>query len=132
MSFEFNPFTANLDYYKEHFTVVNHNVDTVLGYGDLLKIHVMDVSGGNRIFTLPDTATAFIGHWIKLVRDGTANWLRVQAGAADRVWNSSVGGYIDCLDSLGVVDTHDYNSVNLVMVAVGQWTTPEFGIWSAY
>lgn len=126
MAFEFNPFTSNFDYYKEHWTVVAHNVDFVLGYGDLLKAHVMDVSVGDRIFTLPIADADHIGYWVKLVRQGVTNWLRVQAAGTDVIWNSSAGGYIDC------DDTHDYCSVNLVIVAVGQWTTPEFGIWSSY
>jgi len=109
-----------------NYTVVTHDTDTVLAASDLGKIHTMDVSGGNRTFTLPATAAGNVGYWVKLVRIGTANWLRIQASHTDVIWNSSAGGYIDC------DDTHDYCSVNLVQAAVGQWTTPEFGIWNSY
>lgn len=53
MSFEFNPFTANFDYYKDNFTVEYHSVNKTLGLGDLKKVHVMNTSLGNRSFTLP-------------------------------------------------------------------------------
>ena len=115
-----------------NYTVVTHNTDTVLTNSDLGKIHTMDVSGGNRTFTLPTTAAAQVGYWVKLVRIGTGNWLRVQAGHTDVIWNSSAGGYIDTVDSLGVPDTHDYTAINLVQAAVGYWTTPEYGIWSSH
>lgn len=109
-----------------YYTVVNHNTNTILTNADLGKIHTMDVSGGDRHFTLPDTNASYIGYWIKLVRIGTAHSLRIYAGATDAIWNSSIGGYIEC------DDTHDYSSVDLVQVAVGRWMTPEFGIWSSY
>jgi len=109
-----------------YYSVVTHNTNTILTNLDLGKIHIMDVSGGNRIFTLPDIDVAHVGYWIKLVRQGTANYLRVQAGAADTIWNSLAGGFIEC-DGL-----HNYSSVNLVAAAVGQWMTPEFGIWGSY
>jgi hypothetical protein len=110
-----------------NYIVVNHNINTILTNADLGKIHIMDVSGGDRIFTLPDTDVGHIGYWLKLVRQGTAHYLRVQAGLADTIWNSLVGGFIECDDLL-----HDYSSVNLVQAAVGQWMTPEFGIWGSY
>jgi hypothetical protein len=110
----------------QSYSLVTHNINTVLAVSDLNKIHTMDVSGGDRSFTLPDTAAGNVGYWVKLVRIGVANILRVQAGAGDMVWNSSVGGYIEC------DDTHDFSSVNLVQAAVGYWTTPEFGIWTSY
>lgn len=115
-----------------NYTVVTHNTDTILTETDLCKIHVMDVSGGDRMFTLPDTTAAYVGYWVMLVRDGVANNLKVQTGGADVIWNSSPGGYIDVHDSLGVLDTHDFGSVYLIQVKNGQWTTPEFGIWTAY
>jgi hypothetical protein len=132
MPWKFNPFTLQLDYFKGWDSVISHDTDTVLTVNDLNKIHVMDTSGGNRTFTLPDATIGYIGYWIKMVRKGATNWLRVQASGTDVIWNSSPGGYIDTLDNLGAVDTHDYTSVNLVIADVGQWTTPEFGIWTAY
>lgn len=116
-----------------NYTVVNYNADEILTDSDLGKIHIMDVSGGDRTFTLPATNAAYIGYWIKLVRQGVGNKLTIQAGAVgDVIWNSSAGGYIESTDALGVLDTHDYGSVNLVEMAVGQWGTPEYGVWSSY
>lgn len=126
MSWKFSPFTLTLDYYKDSYSIVNHTIDTILSLSDLKKVHIMDVSGGDRIFTLPLSNANYLGYWVKLMRNGTANKLTIQASGADVIWNSSAGGYIEC------DDTHDYCSINLVMVTIGQWTTPEFGIWSSY
>lgn len=118
--------------FPTNFTVVNYNASEVLDNNDLGKIHIMDVSGGDRTFTLPTTDAAYIGYWIKLVRQGVGNCLRIQAQGADVIWNSSAGGYLESRDAAGVLDTHDYGAVNLVEMAVGQWGTPEYGVWSAY
>jgi hypothetical protein len=127
MPWKFNPFTLHLDYYKDNYSVENHTVDTVLTVNDLKKIHVMDTAGGDRTFTLPAATVSYVGYWIKLVRKGVTNWLRVQTSGTDVIWNSSPGGYIDCSDG-----GHNYCSVNLVITDIGKWTTPEFGIWSSY
>lgn len=58
MAWEFNPFTANLDYYKDNFTVEYHDINTSLGLGDLKKVHVMNTFLGNRSFTLPRISSA--------------------------------------------------------------------------
>ncbi len=109
-----------------YYAVVNHSTSTTLTNADLGRVHIMDVSGGDRTFVLPLTNALYIGYWVKLVRKGIANKLRIQAKGADVIWNSLPGGYIECNDS------HDYCSVNLLQIAVGQWTTPEFGVWSSY
>jgi len=53
MSYTFNPFISNLDYYKDNFTVEYHNANKTLDLGDLKKVHVMNTFLGNRTFTLP-------------------------------------------------------------------------------
>mgnify|MGYP001170007987 CR=1 FL=1 len=53
MSYAFNPFISNLDYYKDNFTVEYHSANKTLGLGDLKKVHVMNTSLGDRTFTLP-------------------------------------------------------------------------------
>jgi len=109
------------------YTIVSHNAHTILTNADLGKVHIMDVSGGWWSFILPTTSVPYVGYWVKLVRKGTGNPLRIQAGATDVIWNSSVGGYVECDDVL-----HDYSSVDLIMIAVGQWATTAYGIWSSY
>jgi hypothetical protein len=126
MTWKFNPFTQNFDYY-EGYDVVNHNVDANLTLADLRQVHMMDVSGGLRNIYLPVVGTDNIGEWVILVRSGVANPLRIWANGTDIIYNSSPGGYIECDDA-----GHDYSSQLLVVIADGVWGNPSFGIWTTY
>jgi len=108
------------------FTTVYHNEDTVLTLSDLQKIHIMEVSGDVRNFTLPDVGTDDVGKWVIFVRNGIANALKIYAGGMGAILNSTPGGYIEC------DDTHDFSSLMLIVVATGLWVTPEYGIWTTY
>jgi len=110
----------------EAYTVETHDENTVLTATDLLKIHVMDVSGGERNFTLPAVGEDDVGNWIMLVRSGTANALLIHAGGMNTILNTTPGGYIECDED------RDFSSLTLIVVADGQWVTPEYGIWTTY
>lgn len=114
----------NLHWFK--FRRVEHSSDAVLTIADLLKIHLMDVSGGDRSFTLPATTAQDLGKWIILVRKGTGNDLAILAPVGEKIFNSSAGGRVVCADS------HDYAALWLFLADVGQWTDPSFGVWNAY
>jgi hypothetical protein len=109
------------------YTVQNYNSDTLLTSADLEKIHIMDVSGGERAFWLPDVSATDIGDWLTIGRNGTGNLLRVWAGGTDVILNSNAGSYIECTDAL-----HDYSMIELVVIADGQWIAKSYGIWSTY
>lgn len=127
MIFKLNPFTGKLDATgPDKILVVEHSTDAVLTAADLLKAHVMDVSAGDRSFTLPSAAATDLGKWVILVRKGVANDLAVVAPAGETVLNSSSGGRVVC------ADTHDLASLFLMVAAAGRWTDPSFGIWSSY
>ncbi len=126
MSFEFNPFTSNFDYYKDDYTFVSHNSNAILTSEDLKKVHVMDVAGGERAFWLFHADTDFIGQWICLMRKGVGNLLRIWANGTDIIFNSTAGGYIEC------TDTHDYSCIFLWVIEDGVWGNPSFGIWSTH
>jgi hypothetical protein len=131
MSWQFNPFTQELDFYKTDFEFVSHSIDTALTIADLNKVHIMDVSGGERAFWLPYLGTTdYKGNWLTLIRDGTANLLRIWAGSSggsgDVVMNSTAGGYIQCNEA------RDYCSITLVVIGAGIWTNPSYGIWSTH
>lgn len=119
-------FTSWYNLFRYKFQVVEHTTDKVLAISDLLKIHIMDVSGGDRNFTMPATAAQDLGKWVILARKGTANDLAVLAPAGEKIFNSSAGGRIVSSDA------HDYSAVFLFLAAVGQWATPGFGVWDAY
>ncbi len=126
MKIEFNPFTGNFDYVSDFFEVVNHGADTILTLDDMKKIHHMDTSVNPYDFTLPDVGLADVGQWVVLSRTGP-NPLRINAAGMDIIFNSSPGGYIECVDV-----AHDFSSLFLVVVADGLWGTPSFGIWDSY
>ncbi len=126
MTWTFNPFTGTLDYY-EGFEVTNHSSDIFLGIGDLGKYHIMDVSGGERAFWLPNIGASHINKWVILARKGTGNLLRIWAGTGDKILNSTSGGYIECNEA-----AHDYSSILLIVIADGQWGNPSFGIWETH
>lgn len=126
MTWKFNPFTGILDYY-EGYEVISHNADTVLAVSNLRRTHIMDVSGGERVFWLPVVGAANINEWVILARKGTANLLRVWAGGTNKILNSTAGGYIECNEA-----GHDYCSILLVVIADGQWGNPSFGIWETH
>ena len=132
MGWFFNPFTSNLDYFKEYHEIATHNSDTVLDVGDLRKFHIMDVSGGDKTFTLPEITSDFVGAWISLMKS-VANDLTIQSGGMDAILNSTNGGYIKNVDNAEVTDTHDFTYLCLIAVTLGQWAIGEgFGIWSTY
>ena len=106
------------------YEIENYSSDKILAAGDFRKIHLMDVSGGDRQFTLPDIGATHIGQWIILGRVGTGFRLTIQAGGTDILLNSTPGGTIDCDDSL-----HNYSLIELVVLANGVWGNPSFGIW---
>jgi hypothetical protein len=128
--FGFNPFTSNFDYYKVNYDFVTHNTDTVLTIGDLNKIHIMDISGGERAFWLPFLDADYRGNWVTFIRDGSTNLLRIWAGSsggsADVIMNSTAGGYVECNE------TRDFCSLTLVVTGSGIWTNPSYGIWSTH
>lgn len=114
--------TAGLDY-----TIINYSDDKVLTNNDFYKIHVMDVSAGIRTFWLPDITSGHIGAWITLGRRGTTNSLKLYAAGTNKILNSNAGSYIDCND------THfDYSTIELFVIANGQWSTKSMGVWNSY
>jgi len=108
------------------YPIETYTGDAILTLSDLFKIHIMDVSGGVRNFTLPDVGSSDVGGWIMFVRNGSANALRIHAGGMDTILNTTPGGYIECDEA------RDFASLMLIAVADGQWVTPEYGIWSTY
>lgn len=108
------------------YTVQNYNADTILTSLDLEKIHIMDVAGGERAFWLPDVSATDVGDWLMVTRKGTANLLRVWAGGSDVILNSVAGHYIESSDS------HDYSTLELVVIDDGQWVAKSYGIWSTH
>jgi len=123
MSWYFNPFTSKFGYTESEYTIVSHDSDTILTLGDMKQTHVMDVSGGERAFWLPEGTIDDIGQWVMLVRNGVGNLLRVWAFPGDEVLNST---YVECTEN------RNFCSLVLILVAAGHWTTPEFGIWTRY
>jgi hypothetical protein len=103
-----------------------YDVDTILTKDDFLKVHIMDTGGGSRAFTLPSARKVDIGQWMILVKRGSGNALKLYAGPGDRVLGSSPGGYIKC------VDTDDYSSIKLLVIADGQWVAESYGIWKVH
>jgi hypothetical protein len=99
--------------------------DKTLSESDLLQAHIMDVSGDDRSFFLPDISATHLGKWIILVRAGTTHSLSIIAGGTDAILNSSAGGRLICTDP-----DHDYSAIFLFVVADGVWSVPSFGIWS--
>lgn len=108
------------------YTVVNHDSDTILTLTDMRKIHIMDISGGEKTFTLPSVAAANLGDWIILVRLGTANRLLIQAADTDTILDSSAGGTIECSDA-----TYDLSAFSPLLLTATRWGAGPgcFGIW---
>lgn len=127
MSWKFNPFTSNLDYYEGYKNPVIHTESVILSLADLKKVHIMDVTGGARAFWLPDVSTGMIGEWVILVRQDDTSLLRVWAHAGDRILNSTAGGYLECNEA-----GRDWASLLLVVIADGQWGNPSYGIWETH
>ncbi len=107
------------------YPIVNYDTSAVLTTADFRKIHIMDVTGGSRHFTLPDVGAPEIGEWLVLVRKAVTNILRIIASPGDVIFNSDPGGMLECTDA-----SHDYSSMELIVMDIGVWGNPSFGIWS--
>lgn len=109
------------------YQVEEYDADAVLTDDDFRKIHRMDVTGGDRIFTLPDISSGHQGEWVILIRKGLTNTLQISPAGTDVIFNSDAGssGALECTDT-----DHNYSSILLVVVDDGVWGNPSFGIWS--
>jgi len=108
------------------YKVVTHTTDTNLTLSDMRKIHTMDVSGGDRQFTLPSVDSSSVGDWVIIVRIGTANTLYIYAADTDTILDSSAGGSIECNDA-----TYDLSTFSPILFAATRWGAGPscFGIW---
>ena len=107
--------------------VNNYNTDHVLYATDFCQIHIMDVSGGDRTFTLPDISSGEIGKRIILVRKGgqqITSRLILQTSGNGEIYNSGAGGRLECNE-----DSYDYQSVELIVFADDIWGSHNFGIF---
>ncbi len=107
------------------YPIVNYDTNAVLTTADFRKIHMMDVAGGARHFTLPDVGAPEVGEWLIISRKGVTNSLWILAHATDVIFNSDPGGLLECTDP-----DHDYSSMELIVMDTGVWGNPSFGIWS--
>lgn len=108
------------------YPILNYSSDKILTVSNFRKMNIMDVSGGDKRFTLPAATFHYLGEWLIVVRSGTNHELLIQAAGTNVIFNSEAGGSLICEDT-----DHDYSSVLLVIMAVGVWGNPTFGIWSS-
>ena len=98
MSWRFNPFTSELDYYES----VESAKNAVTTKTDTYSITISDLgkgriflmnAAGDKIFNLPSVAAGDVGSEITLGKVG-AGKLTIQAADSDTIHDSSAGGTI--------------------------------------